>query len=77
MQFNANMLNITNFLLNAADAVWPIDITQHFVALITNDISEQMHANSYIHNTATVKADPFSQAISLPRALSAATGAEF
>lgn len=41
-QFNNNMLNVTNFLSNSADAVWPVDITQHFVTHLLNDITKQI-----------------------------------
>jgi hypothetical protein len=75
-QFHSNLLNVTNFLSSSADAIWPVDITQHFVTHLLNDITEQMHANSFAHNAQHARKDPFSQIMSLSAAFTAATVAE-
>jgi hypothetical protein len=75
-QFHSNLLNVKNFLSNSADAIWPVDITQHFVTHLLNDITEQMHANGYNHNAQTARKDPFGQIMTLSTAFTAATNAE-
>jgi hypothetical protein len=73
--FNA-IQRMTAFFTTPNDVPWAIDVTQHFLTHCDEDIRSEMHANKFVHNSATASRLPHHQLENLQNAYSEAITAE-
>jgi hypothetical protein len=65
---------MTNFLPKAE--TWTIDVVQHFITHLIDDVRQQLSATGYHYDPTTASRQPYEQITNLQRAYAAASSAE-